>query len=172
MTALALEWFWWIFATFGIVGIIAVWFLAPSVAALIMKGVIAFFTLIFGYRIGCAIVAAIVAFLIADYHRARIDEADWKQQQAAFIQAQAARDKQIDVDARAEVRKEIADEKAATAATTNEVQVYEQALPVLPPTDTVCRVGSDAGKLRAIAGHPQGKRKFRMPKPSRKRVAA
>lgn len=172
MTAFALEWFWWIFATFGIVGIIAIWFLAPTVATMILKGIIAFFTLIFGYRIGCAIVAAAAAFLIADYHRARIDEADWKQQQAAFVQAQAERDKQIDADARAEVRKEVADEQAATASTTNEVKVYEDALPILPPTVTVCNVGADAGKLRNIAGQPKSKRKFRLPKLTRKRVTA
>lgn len=174
MTAFALEWFWWIFATFGIVGIIAVWFLAPTVATMILKGIIAFFSLVFGYRLGCAIVAAVVAFLAADYHRARIDEVDWKRRQAAYDQAQIARDKKIDADARAQVRQEIADEKAATATTTNEVQVYEQALPVLPPTDTICRVGSDADKLRAISGsgRPQSKSKLRLPKLTRKRVTA
>lgn len=172
MTALALEWFWWIFATFGIIGIIAIWFLAPTVATMILKGIVAFFNLVFGYRLGCAIVAAVAAFLIADYHRARIDEADWKQQQAVFEQAQAVRDKQIDADARAEVRKEITDEKAATADTTNEVKVYEDALPVLPPTVTVCNVGADADRLRNIAGQPQSKRKFRLPKLTGKRVAS
>ena len=76
MTALALEWFWWIFATFGIVGIVALWIFAPTAATLIGKAILAFFKFVFGYRIGCAIVAAILAFLAADYHRARLEEAD------------------------------------------------------------------------------------------------
>lgn len=170
MTALALEWFWWIFATFGIVGIICLWFFAPTVASLLLKAVAAFFQFVFGYRLGCAIVAAVLAFAIADYHRAKVDEADWRAQMAAFDAAQDERDKQIDADARAAVRKEIDDEKAATAETTNEVKVYEQALPILPPTDSSCRVGPDADKLRVIAGTPPSQRKLRLPALRRKRT--
>lgn len=172
MTALAIEWIWWIFATFGIVGIICLWIFAPAAASIALKAVVAFFQFVFGYRIGCAIVAAVIAFAIADYHRARVDEADWQAQMAAFESAQASRDKQIDADARAAVRKEIDDEKAATVETTNEVKVYEQALPILAPTDNSCRVGPDADKLRIIAGAPASQRKLRLPALRRKRTRA
>ena len=170
MTALAIEWIWWIFATFGIVGIICLWIFAPTAAAMVLKAVVSFFQLAFAYRIGCALIAAAIAFAIADYHRARVDEADWQAQMAAFNAAQDTRDKQIDADARAAVRKEIDDENAATVQTTNEVKVYEQALPILPPTDTICRVGNDADKLRVIAGAPPSQHKLRMPALRRKRT--
>ena len=97
---------------------------------------------------------------------------DGEAQMAAFETAQNTRDKKIDADARAAVRKEIDDENAATVQTTNKVKVYEQALPILPPTDTICRVGNDADKLRVIAGAPPSQRKLRMPALRRKRTGA
>jgi hypothetical protein len=172
MTALALEWFWWIFATFGIVGIVALWIFAPTAATLIGKAILAFFKFVFGYRIGCAIVAAILAFLAADYHRARLDEADWKKQTAAFDAAQQKRDIQIDANARASVRAEIDAEQQASIVTDKQKDDFDVSLKPLPATDNVCRVGADLVKLRLIAGGTQGKAHRSMPKIGRLRFPA
>lgn len=159
MTALALEWFWWIFATFGIVGIILIWIFAPSVAALVVKAVVGLFQFLFGYRIGCALIAGVACLLIADYHRAKFDEADWQKRIATFEAAQASRDKQITADVRAEVTQELTEAAAAQQESKKDVDDFEKAT----PTDVKCLVGDRAGELQYIAGQARSKPAKRVP---------
>jgi len=146
---LGLQWWWWLVGTVGIGGAIAFLVLAPALAAQVFAVVLNF---LIGTRIGIGIIVGIAVWFASDTYRSNADAALWQKRVAAFEQAQAERDKKIDADARAAVRKEIEDEKAATAQTEQVTNDWVKTLPPLAATDIICRVGPDADKLRLIAG--------------------
>jgi hypothetical protein len=152
MTAFATAWLWWIFATFGIVGLIALWFLAPAAAQLLLQAVAWVFRLLFSYRIGCALLAAIAAGLIVDYKRHAYDDAQAAQRTALFEAAQRQRDERIADQTREAVWAAIANATAANAVVDTDVKGFTDALPPPPPTGNPFLVGADADRLCHIAG--------------------
>lgn len=139
---------WWAVGVFGIGGLIAICAIYPVVLAVVAR----FFRLVLSTRIGCAVVAAIVAALIADYVRHSIDDDRYAAEIAAFEKKQDERDKRIAVETRELVWKEIADATAQNAVTDKDVKDFTDALPPIPPTGNVFRVGADACRLRKLAG--------------------
>jgi uncharacterized membrane protein YraQ (UPF0718 family) len=152
MSAEILKWVYWLIATVGIAGAIALWLLFPPIFTMVFTLIARLFALVLRSRIGCAVLAAIAAGLIINYHRAALDAAEWKRQMEAFRQEQEARDAKIASETREAVWKEIADATAANAETTTEVKNYETQLKPLAANDPTCRVESDVDKLRAISG--------------------
>ena len=143
----------WIGGTVGVVGFIAAWILFPAAFSVVLKGIMAMFGFVLNYRIGCALVAAIVAGVAVDYARHSHDDAVHAAQTAAFNKAQDARDAGIAADTRKLVTKEFAEAAAANAATDKEVKEFHDALPaVVPETGNPFRVGTDACRLRKLAG--------------------
>ena len=148
----------WAVATFGIAGTIALIVFAPAAAKIALGAVVRFFTFIFSYRAGCALVAAIVAWFIADYVRHSIEDDKHAAEVAAFEQKQVDRDEQIARDTREWVLKEIADTAQQNATVDKDVKDFTDALPKLPEGQPAVhagnpfRVGDDAARLRKIAG--------------------
>lgn len=152
MSTEALKWLYWGIATFGVVGCIALFVAAPTMFSFAFNAVVKLFALVVSYRIGCALIAFVLACVIADYHRAKVDEAIWNSRIAQFKEAERQRDMKIDADAREAVRIELDAEKAATKEATEQRDDFDAHLAPLAPTDTVCRVGPDVDRLRSIAG--------------------
>jgi len=143
----------WIVATGGIAGLITLAVLFPAAMGMVFNGVMKLFGLVLNYRIGCALVAAILAGLAVDYVRHSHDDAAFAAQTAAFEKAQDARDAKIAADTRASVTQELTEAAAANAATDKEVKEFHDALPpVVPETGNPFRVGNDACRLRKLAG--------------------
>lgn len=155
MTALAIKWLWWIFATFGLAGLVAFWFLAPTAAQLTLQFVVRLFRFVLSYRIGCALLAAIVAGLIVDQWRHTYDDEQFAQRTAVFQAAQTARDKHIAEKTRETVWAEIADATAANTVVDTDVKGFRDALPPPPATGNPFAVGADADRLCRIAGKTQ-----------------
>lgn len=152
MTALATEWLWWIFATFGLAGLVAFWFGAPAAAQLTLQFVVKLFRFVLSYRIGCALLAALVAGLIVDHHRHAYDDEQFAKRAAAFDAAQDERDARVAKNARDRVWTEIANQTAKNVETDKEVKEFRDVLPPTPPTGNVFRIGdSDAKRLCIIA---------------------
>jgi hypothetical protein len=139
---------WWAVGFFGIGGLIVICAVYPIVLAAVAR----FFRLVFASRIGCAVVAAIVAALIADYVRHSIEDDKHAAEVAAFEQKQIERDEQVARDTREWVLKEIAGSTSENAKTDKAVKDITDALPPIPPTGNVFRVGADACRLRSLAG--------------------
>lgn len=152
MTARAISIIWWIVGTFGIAGLIAFWFLAPTAAQLALRGVVKAFQFILSYRIGCALLAALVTGLIVDERRHSYDDAQFAKQTAMFEAAQKMRDVRIAEKTREAVWVEIANATAANNVVDNDVKEFRDALPPPPPTGNPFLVGADAGRLCHIAG--------------------
>ena len=153
MTAQAWEIAIWVFGSVCIVGCVAAWILFPAVFSMVLKGVVAFFQWVLGYRLGCALVAAIVVGLAVDYVRHSHDDAVYAKRVEAFNAAQDARDARIAGETRERVTKELAEVAKADTATDQEVKEFKDALPpVVPETGNPFRVGADACRLRHIAG--------------------
>jgi hypothetical protein len=146
------KWGWWIVATLGIAGTIALFAFFPAAASIALNAVVRFFSLVLSYRIGCAVVAAILAALAADYWRHSTEDAKHAAEVAAFEAAQDARDKRIASETRELVWKEIADATAENAVTDKDVKDFTDALPKPPETGNLFRVGTDACRLRHIYG--------------------
>jgi hypothetical protein len=142
---------WWAVGMFGIGGLIAICAIYPVVLAVVAR----FFRLVLSTRIGCAVVAAIVAALIADYARHSIEDDRHAAEIAAFEKKQGERDERIRVETREVVWKEIANATAENAITDKDVKDFTDALPPTPPTGNVYRVGTDACRLRQLAGQAQ-----------------
>jgi len=143
----------WVATTGGIAGLITLAVLFPAAMGMVFNGVMKLFGLVLNYRIGCALVAAIVAGLAVDYARHSHDDAAFAAQTAAFEKAQDARDAKIAADTRASVTQELTEAAAANAATDKEVKEFHDALPpVVPETGNPFRVGNDACRLRKLAG--------------------
>lgn len=148
------SWVWWAIGTVGLLGTILMLWLAPTVLLGLVKMLITF---CFTTRIGAALLAASIAFFIADVNRSRRDEAEYAYRTAQFEQAQNDRDAKIAADTRAEVLTEIASQTAANTQTDTEVKEFHDALPTIATTDAcndVVRVGANAGRLRTLAGAP------------------
>lgn len=145
----------WIVATFGIAGTIALIAFAPAFAKIALDAVVRFFAFVFSYRLGCALVAAIMAALITDYVRHSIEDDRHAAETAAFEQKQVERDEQIARDTREWVLKEIAVAAPQNATTDKEVKDFTDALPKPPETGNVFRVGADACRLRKLAGQAE-----------------
>lgn len=150
----------WGVATFGVAGTIAFIVFFPLLAKAAGWALVRFFTFVFSYRLGCAVVAAIVACLITDYVRRSIEDdrhaAELKEMSAAFRQAQALRDARIAKDTRELVLQEIAAAKVEDAPVDKEVKDFTDALPKpTTPTGNLFRVGDDACRLRSIVGQGQ-----------------
>lgn len=153
MTAQAVSVIWWIVGTFGVVGLIALWFLAPTVATMVFRAIGAAFSLVLRYRVGCALLAAIVAGLVVDHLRHSYDDAQSAQRAAAFEAAQTARDSRIASETRERVWKEIADATAQNTVIDTTVKEFTDALPAAKPdVGNPFLVGADSCKLRALAG--------------------
>ena len=151
----------WAVATFGIAGTIALIVFAPAAAKIALGAVVRLFAFVFSYRLGCALVAAIVAALITDYVRHSIDDSRYAAETAAFEKAQEERDERIARDTREWVLKEIADTAQQNVTTDKEVKDFTDALPKLPEGQPAIhsgnpfRVGDDAARLRKIAGQAE-----------------
>jgi len=163
----------WIGGTVGVVGFIAAWILFPAVFGVVLKGIMAMFGFVLSYRIGCALVAAIVMGFAVDYWRHDRDNTAFAAKTAAFEQAQAARDKRIAAETREQVRLEIAAEPAKVAVEEKEAKEFTDVVAPLPAGDVIDRVGNDYGRLcelsgKAGCGSPVRKR---VSKPPRKSVS-
>lgn len=155
MTALAIEWIWWIVGTFGVIGLIVAWVLAPAVMAEIFKGLLGILRLAVRTRIGCVIIAGIIIALIVNDRRHAYDDAEYAKRVAAFEELQKERDAKIAADTREQVQTEMADEAAAKAATDQEVKEFHDKLPPIPQaTSNPFVVGPAAAQLRRIYGQP------------------
>jgi uncharacterized membrane protein YccC len=149
----------WLLATFGVAGTIALAVFFPTMARLVGAAVGRCFALVFSYRVGCAVVAALLAYLVADYVRHSIEDKRHADAEASFRLAQSARDRRIAEETRESVWKEIADATAANAVIDKEVKDFTDALPVSnPPTEAggnLFAVGASADRLRRIAGQSE-----------------
>lgn len=148
------SWLWWALGTFGLIGTGLMIWLAPTVLLGLLKWLLTF---CFTTRIGAALLAASIAFFVADVNRSKRDEAEFSERTAQFEQAQADRDKQIENDTRDQVWIEIANQTALNKTTDTEVKEFHDVLPTIATTDAcndVIRVGANAGRLRVIAGSP------------------
>lgn len=147
-------WVWWSLGTLGLIGTgLMIWF-APTVLLGLLKWL---FTFCFTTRIGAALLAASIAFFVADVNRSKRDEAEFAERTALFEQAQTERDAKIKADTRTEVQAELANQTTKDTTTDMQVKDYQNALPTVSPTDVcsdVVRVGNNADRLRVIAGSP------------------
>jgi uncharacterized membrane protein YraQ (UPF0718 family) len=175
----------WLVATLGVAGTIALFVFAPGIASAVMRGVVRCFALVLSYRAGCALVAAILAALAADYWRHSRDDAAFAAQTAAFEKAQDDRDKRITQEVREDVWKEIANATAENARTDETVKGFTDALPQNPTAagnpfligdvaaDRLCKIAGQAqcgpgGDQGVPAARRPGRRatdqKFRLPR--------
>lgn len=139
---------WWLVSLVGIGGLIAIFAAYPIVATIVVR----FFSVVFSYRIGCAVVAAVFAALVADYWRHSIEDERHAAEVAAFEQKQRDRDERIKKETLDEVLKEAAAAAAENAATDKTVKDFTDALPIPAETGNPFAVGADACRLREIAG--------------------
>jgi len=147
------DWSWWKIAywlvgTLGVTGTIALAVLFPAAFGVAFKAVVRFFTIVLSYRIGCAVVAAVLAAFVADYVRHSIEDDKHAAAVAAFEEKQKQRDAKIAADTEKWVREETAAQWTAERDSQNEVDSFKKDLPV----SDVFRVGADAVRLRGIAG--------------------
>lgn len=142
----------WAVGTVGVGGVVAFAIAAPAAAKLVLDAVVRFFALILSYRIGCAVVAAALAWFVADYVRHSIEDDKHAARVKAFEQEQVARDARIKAETRDLVLKEVAEATAENAATDKDVKDFTDALPKPPETGNPFAVGSDSCRLRAIVG--------------------
>ncbi len=143
----------WIVTTGGIAGLITLAVLFPAVMGVVFQGFMKLFGFVLNYRIGCALVAAVLAGLAVDYVRHSHDDAVYAARVEAFNAAQVARDAKIEADTRELVTKELADAAPVNTAIDKDVKELKDALPpVVPETGNPFRVGPDACRLRRLAG--------------------
>lgn len=162
----------WLLPTIGIAGIITLFLLFPMIARAVGAAIINFFSLVFSYRLGCAIIAAIAVGFAVDYWRHSRDDAAEAKRTALFEHAQKVRDARIAEDTRQAVWIEIANETAANTATNTEVKEFTHDLRPLPAADTTCRVGPAAPKLHIIAGQVDRRSKGNKGMPKARRASA
>jgi hypothetical protein len=147
----------WALATFGVAGTIALIVFAPALAKVAASAVVRCFAFVFSYRLGCAVVAALLAYAVADYVRRSIEDDRHAAANAAFVQKQIERDARIKTETRELVLKEVAAAAAENAATDKDVKDFTDALPIPPPTPTgnPFLIGADVCRLRAIYGQTE-----------------
>lgn len=148
----------WIVATVGVAGTITLFVLYPMIMGGIFRGIAKLLGFVLNYRIGCALVAAIVVGFAVDYARHSHDDAIYAARVEAFNQAQDARDAKIRTDTRELVTQEIAEAAISNTATDKDVKGFHDERPAVvpeagkPETGNPYRVGADACRLRRIAG--------------------
>lgn len=148
MSALAYQWMYWIIGGAGLTGVVALAILAPAAALLLWKLVSSLLRIVLGTRIGCALMAAGIAWVASDLNRHKIDDAAFAEKTAQTVAAQKARDATIAASTKTLVIKEIADDRATEQNSRTMVDSFRAAL----PASGACLVGADADRLRAIAG--------------------
>lgn len=153
MTAFATQWLWWIFGTFGLVGLVAFWFLAPTAGQLTLQIVVRLFKLLLSYRIGCALLAAIAAGLIVDHKRHAYDDEQFAKRTAAFEAAQDHRDATVAQNTRDRVWIDIGNQTALNVETAKEVKEFRDVLPPTPKTGNVFRIGDDDARRLCIIAY-------------------
>ena len=169
------KWGIWTVATLGVVGTIALFAVYPIIMQTVFKVIFSVLGWLLKTRIGCAVLAAIIAGLAVDYVRHSIDDRNFAARTAAFEAAQVERDARIQRETRDIVTKEIIDQAAANTTTDTDVKEFHDALPPIPNIDAeathLFRVGAAACRLRHIAGEtecgspgPQGMPKIRLPR--------
>lgn len=147
MSAFAYQWMYWIMAGFGLSGTIALAVIAPASALLLWKIVSSFMRIVLGTRIGCALLAAGIAWVASDLNRHKIDDAAFAERIAAVETAKKERDASITASTKTLVLKETADDRATEQNSRLAVNSFREAL----PPSVSCLVGPDAERLRAIA---------------------
>lgn len=151
-----ISWVWYLVTILGVGGTIAFFVLDFALATTVFKAIVNF---LWSTRIGWALVAGFFMFELADIHRSSSDEAAFAARTAAFEQAQKDRDQKIADDTRAAVTKELADQTKTDQQTDTQVKEFNDALAPVPATGNPFTVGSDACKLRALAGLSCGERR-------------
>lgn len=152
MTATAVEFIWWIVGMFGVVGLVAFWFMAPAAAQLTAQAVVKILSAAFSTRVGCALMAAVLVGLVVDEKRHTYDDEQYAKQTALFEAAQRRRDDTIAQETRVKVQAAIDETKAENKAVDDDVKDFSHDLPPVPPTGNPFLVGRDAGRLCKLAG--------------------
>lgn len=155
MSAQVVSVVWWIVGTFGVGGLIAAWFVFPTASSLVLQAVVKFFQLVFSYRVGCALLAAIAAGLIVDHQRHAYDDEQFAKRTALFEEAQRRRDATIEQNTRDKVWAEIANATARNKSIDNDVKDFRDVLPPPAVTGNSFLVGADADRLCRLAGKTQ-----------------
>lgn len=148
------SWVWWLLATFGIGGTIALALFFPTVATLIANGLGKLFMAMIGTRVGVGLIVGVLTFIAADIHRSKLDQADWDKRTAAQAAAQKVRDQKIADDVRAQVTAEITAQQTSDDTTDKKVETFDATPPAraaTAPCDSGV-VGPDLGRLRDVAG--------------------
>lgn len=151
-----IAWVYWLVGTLGVAGTIAFFWFAPVVATGVFKFLATF---LFTTRIGNIVLAAGIAFMIADINRSERDAMEYAEKTAAATEAYEAarkqRDTEITEDTRAAVMAELARARLAEAQSNSTVKEFSDALPPAPPVNGTSdfRVGDASCRLRAIAGY-------------------
>lgn len=151
-----IAWVYWLVGTLGLAGTIAAFWFFPVVAMSVAKFLATF---LFTTRIGNIILAAGLAFMIADINRSQRDAEHYAEEKAAatqaFEEARKQRDIEITEDTRAAVMAELARARLAEAQSNSAVKDFSDALPPAPPVNGTSdfRVGDASCRLRAIAGY-------------------
>jgi hypothetical protein len=145
----------------GLGGLALIAILYPVIAQGIIAAIGAVLHEMLSTRMGCAVLAAIIAGTGASYMRGHIDNQEFAERIAQFELRQKARDKKIADDTRAAVTAELAELNKSVAVTDTDVKDFTDAAPIDPPvTPSIpasdpLRVGNDACRLRRIAGLPE-----------------
>lgn len=170
-----LKWAYWLVATVGIAGTIALFVFAPAVARGLMSLAVEMLHQLLATRFGCAVLAAVVVGLGVNYMRASLDQEHFDQRIAQFEELQKKRDADIAAETRAAVEKELAETNKSAALTDTAVKDFTNGLQIAPPAPAANPyvVGDDACKLRFIAGLPPcGSERHPRVSAARKRAAA
>jgi hypothetical protein len=153
-----IAWVYWLVGTLGVAGTIAAFWFAPVVATGVAKFLATF---LFTTRIGNVILAAGVAFMVADINRSQRDAAEYEAKIASMQEQQIAagkqRDAEITADTRAAVMAEIAKKRLSEAKLDSDVKEFTDALPEAPSAPSATapdfRVGDASCRLRQLAGY-------------------
>jgi hypothetical protein len=149
-------WIYWLVGTLGVAGTIAFFWFAPVAATAVGKFLLTF---LFTTRIGNIVLAAGVAFMVADINRSEQDALKYAREKAAdtaaYEEARKQRDTEISEDTRAAVMAELARRRLAEAQLNSDVKDFSNALAPAPPVNGTSdfRVGDASCRLRAIAGY-------------------
>lgn len=170
-----LKWGYWLVATVGVAGTIALFVFAPAVGRGLLALGAEMVRQLLATRFGCAVLAAVVVGLSVNYMRATLDQEHFDARIAQFEELQKERDAKIAADTRAAVEKEHAEITRSAALTDVAVKDFTNGLPIAPPAPAAnpYLVGDDACKLRFIAGLPPcGPERHSRVSGARKRAAA
>lgn len=159
---------WWVtgLSAAGILGLIACFFAANALFWIIVQAMAKGFMWFFRTRIGFGIVVGVAVWYGTSFYQHRIDTAACEAEKVAFKAAQKQRDKDIEADTKNFTIKQIAEEYVAQQDSDYGVAQFKADL---DPAG-VCRIGSDAPRLRDIANgrSPSGDHKGLRKAPAKK----